>query len=162
MLPLSESIAQASASVQDRRDAIRALIDRGDYSAAEPDARKLEKEILSRYGKDSESYSIILADLAEICLETNRLDEAAAHLKQVVVIREKLFGPTSETRAQRQGRWPADGQRGRSTQSQCGLGGAVSLQHDRRRQAGSRSAVRTSEIFLLCRGPSPSGDSLGR
>src|ERR1700751_2232137 len=53
--------------------------------------------------------------------------------------------------ADRPRRWPAHRQRGGAVEAQCRLGGAVGLQHHRRRPAGRGSPVGPCASVLLCR-----------
>jgi CHAT domain len=63
--------------------------------------------------------------------------------------------------ADRPRRWPAHRQRGGAVEAQCRLGGAVGLQHHRRRPAGRGSPVGPCASVLLCRRPRAAGDALG-
>ena len=58
-------------------------------------------------------------------------------------------------------RRPAHRERSRAIETQCRLGGAVRLQHHRRRQARRGSAFGPGAVVLLCRRPRASGIALG-
>ena len=72
-----------------------------------------------------------------------------------------VAGAQHSRSADRARRRPAHRKRSRAAQAQCRLGGAVRLQHHRRRQARRRGAVGPGALVLLCRCARAAGLALG-
>ena len=97
-----------------------------------------------------------LADYRIVYFATHGL--VAGDVKGVAEPSLALSIPKAADRTRRR---PADRERSRAAQAQCRLGGAVGLQHHRRRQARRRSVVGTGAGLLLCRRAGAAGLPLG-